>query len=579
MRNYSTLVTLLRDRANEQPDQKAYTFLEDTEIESGSLTYQQLETQARAIAAKLQSLNAVGSRALVVYPYTGGLEFIAAFFGCLYANVVAVTSTAPNNASALSKLEDRAIDSEATVGLTTKELLDRLKFIQNRNPELAPKLKQIQWIATDRLDNFIASKWIEPPITKDDLAFLQYTSGSTGKPKGVMVTHQNILHNSAIIQKTFQHTPNSKGAIWLPLFHDMGLIGGVIQPLYVGFPVLLMSPIALIQNPLRWLEVISHYRATTSGGPNFAYDFVCRNINPDRIANLDLSSWDVAFCGAEPVLAHTLEKFYNTLAPIGFRKEAFYPCYGMAEATLFITGGLKSEIPAVKYLDSIALAENKVVEVKDKTKARSIVSCGQVWLDNKIAIVDPETLTECAADRVGEIWVSGSGLGKGYWNRSQQSKETFSAYIQPSGEGPFLRTGDLGFIADGELFITGRLKDVMILWGRYQYPQYIEQTIEKCHPALRSNCSAAFSIEIKDEECLVVAVEIERSYLRNLNAPEIIGAIYRAVIEEHTIEVREILLLKTGTIPKTSSGKIQRSSCKAKFLEGQLELVGQWQNL
>ena len=578
MINYSTLITLLRDRAHEQPNQRVYTFLADAETESKGLTYQELETQARAIAARLQYLNAGGSQALVVYPYTGGIEFIAAFFGCLYANVVAVTSNAPKNASTLTKLEERAIDSQATFGLTTKELLDKFQFIQNNNPELAPKLKQIQWIATDTLDDSLASLWIDPNIDGDNLAFLQYTSGSTGTPKGVMVTHQNILQNSEIIKQTFQHTRNSKGAIWLPLFHDMGLIGGVIQPIYVGFPVILMSPIALIQNPLRWLEVISYHRATTSGGPNFAYDFVCRNVNPDRLENLDLSSWEVAFCGAEPILAHTLEKFYHTFAAVGFRFEAFYPCYGMAEATLFISGGLKSEIPQVKYLDSNALAENKVVEIADKTKARSIVSCGKVWLDSKIAIVNPDTLIQCSPDRVGEIWLSGSGMGKGYWNQEQKTRDTFSAYIQPSGEGPFLRTGDLGFLADGELFITGRLKDVMILWGRYQYPQYIEQTIEKSHPALRSNCSAVFSIQVKDEECLVVAVEIERTHLRNLNVSEIVSAIYQAIIIEHPIEVRAIALLKTGTIPKTSSGKIQRSSCKAMFLAGTLDLVGQWQN-
>ena len=578
MSKYSTLITLLRDRANEQPNEKIYTFLEDIKTVKGTLTYQELETRARAIAAQLQSLNAGGSRALVVYPYAGGLEFIAAFFGCLYANVVAVTSNAPQNAAAIAKLEQRAIDSQATVGLTTQELIDRFQFLRVKNPELAPKLDQIKWIATDRLDNAIASDWIEPHINGDNLAFLQYTSGSTGIPKGVMVSHQNILQNSEIIKQTFQHTSQSKGAIWLPLYHDMGLIGGVIQPLYVGFPVLLMSPISLIQNPLRWLEIVSHHRATTSGGPNFAYDLVCRNLNRDRLENLDLSCWDLAFCGAEPVLAHTLEKFYQTFAAIGFRKEAFYPCYGMAEATLFITGGVKSEIPRVKYLDSKALSENKVLEVEDPEQGRSIVSCGQVWLDSKIAIVNPETLTECSPDEIGEIWVSGSGMGRGYWGQEQKTTETFEAFIQPTGVGPFLRTGDLGFLANGELFITGRLKDVMILWGRYQYPQYIEQTIEKCHPALRSNCSAVFSIQVKDEECLAIAVEVERTHLRNLNVREIVTAICQTVIQEHTIEVRAVALLKTGTIPKTSSGKIQRSSCKAMFLENKLDLVGQWQN-
>jgi acyl-CoA synthetase (AMP-forming)/AMP-acid ligase II len=380
-----------------------------------------------------------------------------------------------------------------------------------------------------------------------------------------------------MIYRGFGHSRNSSGVIWLPLYHDMGLIGGVIQPLYGGFPVSLMSPMTFLQKPFVWLQAISRYQATTSGGPNFAYDLCLRRVTDKQLATLDLSSWDVAFSGAELVRAETLDKFAEKFAPCGFRPEAFYPCYGMAETTLLVSGGLKTEAPKVRYLDGAALEENRLVPVSQETPgSRAIVSCGHAWLDQKIIIVDTETLTECPPDKIGEIWVSGSGIGKGYWNQPEQTEKTFNGYLADTGEGPFLRTGDLGHLYNGELFIAGRFKEMMIIWGRNQYPQNIEATVEKCHPSLRPGCGAAFSVEAEGEERLAIAYEVERTFLRRLPVDEIVTAIRQAIAAEYVADVYAIVLLKTGSIPKTSSGKIQRHACRQQFLEGSLNVVAQW---
>lgn len=572
MAKYLTILDILNHRSQYLPDQIAYKFLPDGETESGSLTYQQLNDQVRAIAAHLQSVISPGDRVLVVYPYNAGLEFVASFFGCICAGAIAVTSNPPLNSNAIAKLQERVESSEPKAILTTESFLQQIQAKLAKNRDLAPKLKQLPWIATDKISCSEAPQWREPKIDPETLAFFQYTSGSTGKPKGVMVTHSNILHNSEIIYQSFEHSSESQGVIWLPMFHDMGLIGGVIQPLYGGFPVTLMSPIALIQKPIHWLKAISKYKGTTSGGPNFAYDLVSRQVTPKQLKNLDLSSWSIAFSGAEPVRAATLDRFAETFAPCGFRREAFYPCYGMAETTLFISGGTKTKAPVMKYLDAEALAENRIVFGGEKSKA--VVSCGWGWLGDEIVIVEPESLTRRSEGEVGEIWVSGAGVGKGYWHQPEETEQTFNAFV--ADQGPFLRTGDLGFLQDGELFITGRIKDVMILWGKYSYPQDIELTVERCHPALRSGCGAAFSVEAEDDERLIIVQEVERNFLRNLNLEEVVGAIRQAVAEEHIVEVYAISLLKTGSIAKTTSGKIQRRLCRSQFLEGTLNSVGNW---
>jgi acyl-CoA synthetase (AMP-forming)/AMP-acid ligase II len=562
-----TFVDILRKRASHQSEEIVYTFLLDGETESDWLTYQALDRQARAIAATLQSYQTMGERALLLYP--PGLEFVAAFFGCLYAGVVAVPVYPPRRNQKNTRLEAIIADAGATIVLTTASLLTTIQ-------EALPLVNR-HCIATDDLPNDVASAWQEPTINSQSLAFLQYTSGSTGMPKGVMVSHGNLVHNSTLIYQLFGHNPQSRGVIWLPLYHDMGLIGGVLQPLYGGFPVTLMSPISFLKKPLRWLQAISRYQATTSGGPDFAYDLACRRISPEQRSSLDLSSWKVAFSGAEPIRAQTLERFANYFSPYGFRREAFYPCYGMAETTLIVSGGLKTEPPIVRPLKAGELEKNRVVSATEEEESiRFIVGCGRSWLNQKIVIVDPESLTLCEPDQVGEIWVSGASVAQGYWQQPEQTKQTFHSYLADTGEGPFLRTGDLGFLQDGEMFITGRLKDLIIIQGRNHYPQDIEITVEQSHPSLRPSSGAAFTIEFAEQEKLVIAHEVERSSLRKLNPNEVIGAIRRAIAEEHDLQVYAVLLLKIGGIPQTSSGKVQRRACRERFLAGSLNVVADW---
>jgi acyl-CoA synthetase (AMP-forming)/AMP-acid ligase II len=563
-----TLVDLLRQRAEQQPDQMAFTFLKDGETKALDLTYRTLDQQAQTIAAWLQVQQLPGQRVLLIYPYDAGLEFIAAFMGCLYAGVVAVSGHPPRNRSGVMEVQTRLQDAEAAAIFTTQSLLPKL---QSQLAEFQPTCR---WCATDRLPT---AAFQPLTIRLDSLAFLQYTSGSTGAPKGVRITHESLMQNQRLLQMAFGHTPESVGVGWLPLFHDMGLIGILLQTLYMGAASVLLSPIDFVQKPVRWLQAISRYRATTSGGPNFAYELLCRKVTPEQIDQLDLSGWEVAFTGAEPVRAETLERFSQTFAPCGFRKVAFYPCYGMAEATLFITGGRKLTLPTVLTVESVALEQNCVVPDDSSETGRTLVSCGQGWLDTEIRIVDPQSGQSCAADQVGEIWVAGSGLGQGYWQQPQQTEQTFQAQLADQPQRRYLRTGDLGFLHQGELFITGRLHDVLVFWGFNHYPQQIEQTVSQCHPGFRTDGTAAFSAPVAGSEYLIIAQEVERSYRNQLKIDEVIELIRWRVFEEHFVDVRGIVLLKPGGLPRTSSGKVQRSACRQQFLTNQFDVIDQWQ--
>ena len=368
----------------------------------------------------------------------------------------------------------------------------------------------------------------------------------------------------------------------------MGLIGGVLQPLYGGFPVVLMSPLMFLQSPIRWLQAISRYRATTSGGPNFAYNLACRKVTPEHLSNLDLSSWQVAFNGAEPINYETLEQFATTFASCGFRPEAFYPCYGMAEATLMVSGGLKEKLFVSQSFQAAELEQNRLVPAQtNDSNGRRLVGCGRSLSDQQTLIVNPDTLRRCAPNEVGEIWVWGPSIAKGYWHHSGENEQTFCAYLADTGEGPFLRTGDLGFLVDGELFVTGRLKDVIIINGQNHYPQDLERTVERHHPPIRPHSTAGFSVEIEGEECLVILAEVERSYLQRhrqkssttdssqrqdyLDTEQLSHSIRKTIAKHHDLPVHTALLLKPGSLPKTSSGKIQRHLCRSNFLAGTLE--------
>ncbi|HEY0603570.1 MAG TPA: HAD-IIIC family phosphatase [Herpetosiphonaceae bacterium] len=566
---WPSLVDLLRWRATDQPERQGYRFLLDGESQAVDLTYGELDRQARRIGALLQHLEANGERALLLYP--PGLDYIAAFFGCVYGNVIAVPAYPPRFNRNLSRLQAIVADAQAAIVLTTSAILEDVE----RRFSYCPDLQALRWIATDGAIEADAGSWQPPAVTGETLAFLQYTSGSTGQPKGVMLSHDNLLHNSALIQACFEHTADSRGVSWLPPYHDMGLIGGVIQPLYSGFPVTLMAPVSFLQQPVRWLQAISRTRATTSGGPNFGYDLCVRKIKPEERAELDLSSWDLAASGAEPVRQETLERFVATFAECGFRREAFYPCYGLAEATLMVSGGRKDAAPVVQKVERTALERGQTCAARaDDPAAHTLVGCGQSLADQRIMIVQPDTQTPCAVDQIGEIWVAGPSVAQGYWNWPEMTDQTFRARIAATGEGPFLRTGDLGFMQDGEIFVTGRLKDLIIIRGRNHYPQDIELTVGESHPALRPGCGAAFTIEVDGAEQLVIAQEVERQH-RHDDLDLLIGTIRQAVAEQHDLHVYAVALLKPGSIPKTSSGKIQRHACRAGFLENTLAIIGQ----
>ena len=570
-----TLLDLLSCRANKNSDRIAYQFLHRGEKETAKLTYKELELQAKAIASYLQSIGATGERALLLY--SPGLEFICAFFGCLYAGVVAIPAYPPRRNQKMARLQAVVKDAQAMVVLTTASIFSKVESRLADNPDL----KALHWLATDEVEEKLAQTWQHPDINSETLAFLQYTSGSTGTPKGVMLNHNNLLHNERMLQEAFRHTDRTIHVSWLPLFHDMGLIGNVLQSVYLGTKCILMPPADFLQNPLRWLQAISRYKATTSGAPNFAYALCANKISPEQKADLDLSSWDLAFNGAEPVRADTLEQFANAFEPCGFRREAFYPCYGMAETTLFVTGGLKQDYPTIQTVKGEALEKHQVVPATDKdndkdNNVRRLVSCGKAWLNQRVVIANPESLTVCPAGEVGEIWVSGGSVAKGYWNRPEVTERTFNAYLVDTGEGPFLRTGDLGFLQDNELFVTGRIKDIIIIKGQNYYPQDIEYTVEKSHPALRADSSAAFTVEVKGSERLVIVQELERSYLRKLNTQEVVESICQAVTAEHGLRPFATVLIRTGSLPKTSSGKVQRHACRAKFLEGSLNVAADW---
>jgi 8-amino-7-oxononanoate synthase len=567
----SNLVDLLRHRAAHQAHDRAFSYLVDGESDEIRWTYSELDRRARAIGTWLQSQKMEGHRALLLYP--AGLEFISAFFGCLYAGVVAVPAYPPRRNRSLARIQAICDDAEAKIALTCQDVLERVQDVLDQTPSL----KSVTWKATDQLEPGIERGWQPPDVHGDTLAFLQYTSGSTGTPKGVMLSHANLMHNSALISYAFEHTRSGHSVFWLPSYHDMGLIGGILQPLYIGQWNVLMSPVSFLQKPLRWLQAISKYRATISGGPNFAYDLCVRKISPEQRKSLDLSSWNLAFNGAEPVREETIESFVDAFGPCGFRREAFYPCYGMAEATLIVSGGFKTAPPVIRSFDTQALESNHVVDALDEEEgARALVGCGGTLLDQEILIVNSDTMTRCAADEVGEIWVAGPSVAQGYWRRPEETEHTFRAHLA-DGSGPYLRTGDLGFMQDGELFVTGRMKDLIIIRGLNHYPQDIEFTVEQSHAFVRCGAGAVLTVEIAGRERLVVVYEVERGRHRDVeNFGEVFDAVRRHVAAEHELAVEAIVLLKAGSIPKTSSGKIQRHACREGFLHGTLDVLEQW---
>ena len=560
----TTLVDLLRERASHLPAQRAYTFLRDGDGAESHLTYGELDERARAIAAHLQAQGLSGERAVMLYP--PGLDFIAAFFGCLYARVVAAPVYAPRRNASFERVQKVCEDARATTVLGTRAVLEHLgeQLRESGIDRLKP-------IATDDISFAQAAEWRDGDHSADDLAFLQYTSGSTATPRGVMLTHGNLMHNLQLIHRRFGAHAGSRGVIWLPPYHDMGLIGGVLVPLLGAFPVVLMSPVSALQRPIRWLQAIGKYRATISGGPNFAYELCLDKVTAEQCEGLDLSSWRVAFNGAEPIRADTLQRFSRHFASCGFRRQAFYPCYGLAEASLFVTGNAPELAPVTAMFDRAALTAGRVVEVDAARHGQRLVSSGRPSASEHVVIVDPDTRAACLPAHVGEIWIAGPSVAHGYWNRPDESAHTFDARLA-DGEGPYMRSGDLGFVKDGELFVTGRLKELIIVRGHNHYPQDIELTAAQSHPLLRAGRGAAFAVEREDEEVLVLVHEVDRRHDEE-TLPEAIGAVRAAVSVEHQLQLGAVVLVKAGTVPVTSSGKVQRNACRALWQSGDLPVL------
>ena len=559
----ATYVDLLRERADQQSDRLAYTFLPDGEGEGVSLSFAQLDERARAIGAYLREQCDPGDRVLVLLP--SGLAYLCAFWGCLYAGVVAVPAYPPGNKRHLPRLASVINDAGAKLVLSEVSIEEMVRAMG----EVGDAFDQLQWCAYESVTDEWAEHWTPPDIGPSTLAYLQYTSGSTSAPKGVMLTHANVLCNQKVIEAGCHHDQNSTYVSWLPLFHDMGLVSA-LQATYLGARFVFMSPTAFIQRPLRWLQAIDRFSAHTSGGPNFAYEHCVGRIDEEQCQGLDLSSWRIAFNGAEPVQWKTIEQFQQKFARFGFRQDAFYPCYGLAEATVAVTGGERGRGPVVEVVDGESLRTGKVRRVsEDELGARHIVGCGYPWMGEEVVIVDPDSEQVCAEDEIGEVWVKGGSVGRGYWNNAQESERVFGAYL--GRKGPYLRTGDLGFVTAGELYIAGRAKDMIVIRGRNYFPQDIEQSVQQCHAALQRQVGAAFAIEVDGHEQLVIAQEVERSHWRKVDKEELAGIVCSVIGEEFELTVHALALLKPGRIPKTSSGKVQRQACKEAFLQGQLE--------
>lgn len=563
-----TLVELLRLRAERYQDKPAFVFAPDGAQEQSRLTYTELDCRARTIAAELQQHGAAGRRVLVVC--RPGLDSVAAYFGCLYAGAVAVPVQ-----DRLARLTLIAPDARAGFAVADSATQDKIRARVDGLTQ-----RPLRWLSPEA-PGADPDTWVPPDIDAHTTATLQYTSGSTRAPKGVVVTHGNLLANLVAIHEAWGGDDQKVAVCWLPQHHDMGLIGGILQSVYVGGNTVLMAPAGFITRPMRWLEAMSRYRATTATAPNFAYQLCVERSTAEERAALDLSHWSTAMNGAEPVQASTLRAFAEAFAPAGFRPQAFLPVYGLAEATLLVSGGSDSATPVVRRIDRSALGEDRVVEVADAADddpgVMELVGCGRPRGDQQIVFADPETRRRRGADQVGEIWISGACVAHGYRGKPEDTEQTFGAYLADTGEGPFLRTGDLGFLRGGEVFITGRCKDLIILRGNNYYPNDIEKTVQGSHRALLSGRGAAFSVAPNPGagEQLVVVQEISPGGDDAAAFAGVLEAITAAITAHHGIGAHALVLVEPGSIPTTSSGKIQRLAARQRFLDGEFTAVAE----
>nr|AYM54128.1 amino acid adenylation domain protein [Chondromyces catenulatus] len=574
-----TLVDRLVACAVSSPELALFTFADGDNGDADQvLTARALDRCARSLAARLQARLAPGDRVLLTAP--PGREFVVGFFGCLYAGLT-VAPTFPPDPSRLQRTLPRFRSILAHAGPAAVLSTALGCAASTALAEYAPEALNVPWFAIDDENAGREADWVRADVALESIAMLQYTSGSTSAPRAVALSHANLWHNAAATAEAFGLGPESRSVFWVPPYHDMGLIGGIVQTAYGGYPALLMSPLTFLQRPLRWLLAVTRFRATVSGGPNFAFDLCVRKSTPAERELLDVSTWRVAFCGAEPVRAETIERFVETFAPCGFRREAFVPCYGLAESTLMVSTSSQVEGPVTRVARTDALERGRVevVAPAEASSARTnvLVSVGAPTRGLDVAIVDPLARTRCAPGQVGEVWVAGGSVAQGYWNDEAQTAATFGAALVGEGEARYLRTGDLAVIVDGRLFITGRAKDLIIVDGRNVYPQDIEHTAERAHTAVRPGCSVAFSVPGASGERVVVVCELERREAAARGVVEhVLAAIRRAITLQHDVVPAALFLVKAGTIPKTSSGKVQRRATREAFLTNALELIASW---
>jgi acyl-CoA synthetase (AMP-forming)/AMP-acid ligase II len=567
---FASLVDLLRRRAAGQPNERAYVFLSDKGNEEAALSFGELEQRASRVAARLIREGQPGDRALLLFP--PGLDFIIAYFGCLLAGVIPVPMMLPRRNSSLDSSASIVADCTPRFVMTNTHLrIARTDVIERFSRP------QMQWLMVDEAGEEPNDQERALPVPgPDDIAFLQYTSGSTSDPKGVMVTHGNLIENLEMIRLTLGNTRRSTYVSWVPLYHDMGLILNVLQSLYVGSLCVLLAPVTFVQRPLTWLRAIHDYRAEVAGAPNFAFDLCVQRFRADQVKGFDLSCWKLAFNAAEPVRADTIERFAATFGAYGFDPRAMYPLYGMAEATLLISSGQRGGGPVIRTISLDAFRRNEIATPAGMDDEHRVVGCGRNIIGQRIAIVDPQTRRQLGSDRLGEVWVAGPHVCKGYWRNPDATRSTFQARIEGDEDNEsWLRTGDLGFMDEnGELFITGRSKDMIIVRGMNYYPQDIENTVYDSHPALRRHCGAAFSVLTdKNEEKIILVQEVERTHWRGLDIEDIVACIREAVANEHEIALDAIALIRPGAIPKTTSGKIQRSLARQMWLQNLFEPV------
>jgi acyl-CoA synthetase (AMP-forming)/AMP-acid ligase II len=569
MNYFTSLVDILEVRAAYAPDRRAYAFLSERGIES-DLSYSELYHRACAVAADILARGGrVGDRALLVFP--PGLDFLVGLFGCLLTGIVAVPMLPPRRTSRRDPSANIVADCKPRFALTSETFASSIRddviarFAEHR----------LEWLilgdAKGRLGELMGTR-----PSRASLALLQYTSGSTASPKGVMVTHANLLDNLEMIRRAFGNTEASTYVSWVPLHHDMGLVLNALQAFYVGAPCVLMAPVSFLQRPLSWLKAIHDMRAEVAGGPNFAYDLCVTRFRPEAMADVDLSGWRVAFNGAEPVRAETLERFAATFAPYGFDARALYPCYGMAEATLLISGGGRSRGSAVAKVSRAAMGALRIeAAVDDDAGAITVVGCGRALAGEDIAIVDPDTRQRLDFGGIGEIWVRGTNVALGYWKNQAESEATFGAEIAGEPGEPWLRTGDLGYLDQhGELYVTGRIKDLIIVRGVNHYPQDIEYTVQSVDACLRPGFGAAFAVTgPQGQDRVIVVQEVERVHRHRADLDEVVASMREVVADEHELAIHDIVLVMPGTIPKTTSGKIQRRLTRRLWEEGRLQVI------